>query len=30
MYTFLEREIPLLLERWEKERASLLKSSKSA
>jgi DNA-binding transcriptional regulator GbsR (MarR family) len=30
MYTFLEREIPLLLERWEKERAALLKSSKSA
>jgi DNA-binding transcriptional regulator GbsR (MarR family) len=30
MYTFLEREIPLLLERWEKERASQLKSSKSA
>ena len=30
MYAFLEREIPLLLERWEKERLSLLESSKSA
>ena len=26
MYAFLEREIPILLERWEKERQSLYKS----
>jgi DNA-binding transcriptional regulator GbsR (MarR family) len=29
MYAFLEREIPILVERWEKERLSLLESIKS-
>jgi DNA-binding transcriptional regulator GbsR (MarR family) len=30
MYTFLEREIPVLLERWEKERLALYESIKSS